>query len=36
MFDSVYIRYNDTIFGFKNESDIEPYFKKKGHTRYNF
>lgn len=30
MFGSVYIRHNDTIFGFKNESDIEPYFKNKG------
>lgn len=30
MYESVYIRYNDTIFGFKNELDIKPYFKNKG------
>ena len=30
MFELVYIRYNNAIYGFKNESDIEPYFKNKG------
>jgi hypothetical protein len=30
MYDYVCVRYNDKIFGFKNESEIEPYFINKG------